>query len=225
MKKLLPIYAFLAVAATWALMSPVVAEDPKAADMDLFDNDTYGIKIWKPKGKDQWKIVGAGGWKNAGFENDPLFLLQKWPADNKDGDRQKSPPLVSMYGFRYDTQGKYKIGDWEGTPSSTKGFAKALFDDLMAKQYKNPKNVAETAKHPYPCGTFYEFSCYAEHKKYGGSFYVRVAVVKRDAKDTYLLQVETPPGEELVKGKDGKERSGAEIEAILQSIKFYDLKK
>ncbi|MEK7466793.1 MAG: hypothetical protein AAB074_05190 [Planctomycetota bacterium] len=219
MKKLLPVIAFLAAAAAVALQQPVAAEDPKT-DMDLFDNTTYGIKVWKPKGKDQWKIVGEGAW-DKDFAEKGAFILQKWAADNKDGDSSKSPPLVQIYCTRYSTQEKYKIGDWEGTPSSTKGFAKAIYDVWMEREYKNPKNVKETDKVAYPCGSMYAFSCYAEHKKYGGSFFVRLLVCKADGKNTYTFGVYCPPGEEKMDGK----HSGEEIELVLKSIKFYDVKK
>lgn len=219
MKKFLPVIAILAAVAALAFQRPVVAEDPKA-DPDLFDNGS-GVKVWKPKGKDQWKIIGEGGWDTYFKDPDGVqFMLVKWAADNKDGDMSKSPPLVRMYAFRYDTQGKFKIGDWEGTPSSTKGFARAIFDQVLENEYKNPKNVQETAKAPYPCGTFYQFSCYGEHKKYGGSHYLRVAIVKKDSKDTYQIGIQCAPGEEKLDGK----HSGEEIEMVLRSIRFYDKK-
>ena len=182
---------------------------------------TPGSRSGKPKGKDQWKIVGEGGWDK--FFKDPAgvqFLFAKWAADNKDGDMQKSPPLVRMYAFKYDTQGKFKIGDWEGTPSSTKGFAKAIFEQVLENEYKNPKNIQETAKAVYPCGNCYQFSCYGEHKKYGGSHYLRIMICKKDSKDTYQIAVECAPGEEKADGK----HSGEEIETVLKSIKFYDKK-
>ncbi|KAF0245839.1 MAG: hypothetical protein FD180_1251 [Planctomycetota bacterium] len=220
MKKLLPVIAFLAVATALAVQRPAVAEDPKP-DMDLFDNED-GVKVWKPKGKDQWKIVGAGSWDSYFKDADGVqFMLLKWAADNKDGDQMKSPPLVRVFAFRYDTQGKFKIGDWEGTPSSTKGFARAIFDKWMADEYKNPKNIQETDKAVYPCGKCYQFSCYGEHKKYGGSHYVRVLVCKKDSKYTYEIRVGCAPGEEKADGK----HSGEEIEQVLKSIQFYDKKK
>ncbi len=221
MKKFIPVIALMAAAAfvLGSYDNPAVAEDPKQ-DPDLFDNGD-GVKIWKPKGKDQWKIIGEGGWdtwfKDAGGVQ---FMLVKWAADNKDGDLQKSPPLVRMYGVKYDTQGKFKIGDWEGTPSSTKGFAKAIFEQLLDQDYKNPKNVQETAKAVYPCGSCYQFSCYGEHKKYGGSHYLRILICKKDSKDTYQFVVGSAPGEEKMDGK----HSGEEIEMVLKSIKFYDKK-
>ncbi|MCE9583371.1 MAG: hypothetical protein K8T20_12870, partial [Planctomycetes bacterium] len=179
MKKLLPVFAILAVAAAIVPQRPAHAEDPKI-DTDVFDNDQYGVKIWKPKGKDQWKIVGAGSWDHYFKDSGGVvFLLTKWAADNKDMDPQKSPPLVQIFGFRYDTQSKLKVGDWEGTPSSTKGFAKAISKQVTEEEYKNIKNEQETDKVNYPCGSFFQFSCYGEHKKYGGSRYLRIMMCKR----------------------------------------------
>ncbi|NUN49003.1 MAG: hypothetical protein HUU15_09270 [Candidatus Brocadiae bacterium] len=222
MKKYLPLALAAGALAAVVLHRPAIAEDGKPGDTDVFDNDTFGVKVTKPKGKDQWKIVGAGAWEPTWFKDDDgvVFLFTKWAADNPNGDPQKSPPLVRVYGFRYDTMGKFKIGTWEGSPTSTKGFAKALFEDLTTNDYKNLKNTKETAKRSYPCGDFYEFSTYGEHKKYGGSHYLRVMVGKRDSKDTYQLVVACAPGEEKMDGK----HSGEEIEMILRSIRYYDKK-
>ncbi|MCE9582866.1 MAG: hypothetical protein K8T20_10260, partial [Planctomycetes bacterium] len=89
------------------------------------------------------------------------------------------------------------------------------------EEYKNIKNEQETDKVNYPCGSFFQFSCYGEHKKYGGSRYLRIMMCKRDSKDTYQFEVSSAPGEE----KMDEKHSGLEIETILKSIKFYEVKK
>lgn len=223
MKKFLPL-ALGAVVAVFLNAVPVQvqAEDPKV-DPDLWDDDIFGFKVSKPKGKDQWKFVGRGGWKPIFEQNEDraVFFLQKWQSDNLEGNPQKSPPLVTMYAMSYETQVKIKVGKWEGTAGQTKGFAKAIFDDVMATEYKDPKNIAETDKVTYPCGKVAQFSCYAVSRKYSGSFYTRFMVVKGEGNNTFLLRVVCPPKEELLDDK----HSGKEIEEVLRSIRFYEVKK
>lgn len=217
MKKFLPLLALCAVVGVLAISPAVQAEDPKS---DTWDNDSWGFKVTKPKDNPQWKFLEQSHWKEYfdDSEDKAVFALQKWQSDNLDGNAQKSPPLVSMFAFRYGTQDKIRVGDWEGTPGQGKSFAKALFDAWM-KDFKDPKNIKDTDKAEYPFGKVAQFSCYATSKKYGGAFFIRVIIAKADSKNTYEIRVTCPPGEELPK------KSGTEIETILRSIKFYEIKK
>ena len=216
MKKYVPLLALCGALVALSIGPRVQAEDPKP-DEDSWNNEQFGVKLAKPKGNAQWKFVGEGGWDKFFKETDGVvFFLAKWQSDNTSGDLSKGQPLVEMYGYRYDTMGKFKIGDWEGSPTSTKGFAKALFEEITTRDYKNCKNTKETGATTYPCGKMYEFSTYGEHKKYGGSHYLRILICKKDSKHTFQFVVHCAPGEE--------KKAGVEIETVMRTIKFYDTK-
>jgi len=211
----------LAVCAA-SLLSPARAEDPKAkpADEDLWKNDKFGVKVWKPKGVATWKFVGENAWAKwfSGGTDNVVFVLNKWQKDNVAGELEKGQPLVRMYSFRYDSHAKYTIGKWQGTGDSTKSFAQALFEELLENDFKDPKNKSDTDDLRLPCGKACEFSCYAIHKKSGAAMYIRVILCK-DGGNLFEFVIQCAPGEEK------KQDTAAEIRGILNSIAFFKVDK
>lgn len=200
--------AAFAVAAV-CLMHIATAEPPKP-DEDLWNNEVWGLKVWKPKGKPEWKFIGEGALDNY-FRGEPdniAYFLTKWPADNLSGDLQKGYPLIRMWGERYESE--------VANQSGTKGIAKQIFDRVVNEDFKNTKDVKETDKVMYPIGKMYQFSCYGEHRKYGGSHYLRIMVCKKD-KNLWVFVVSCAPGEE--------KKAAAEIEGVLKSMATYEIKR
>jgi len=173
------------------------------------------VKLSKPKGNAQWKIVGEGGWDNWFKSTDGVvFVMAKWRRQHA-GRSARSRRRWSRCTGSATTRWAASPSESVGLPTSTKGFAKAIFEQVTEKDYKNLKNVSETDKVTYPCGKMYQFSCYGEHKKYGGSHYLRVMVCKRDSHDTYQFVVHCAPGEE--KKSAVRDRDDPEVDPVLRS--------